>query len=126
MSDTAEIRKARGAFFTPPRISEFLVDWAIRTPTDSVMEPSCGEASFLLAAGRKLSSLGTDCSSVATQLHGIEIHAQSAVNAKEILSLESICADIKVQDFFSCEPSEPYDVVVGNPPYVRYQESKLR
>ena len=46
----ATARKARGAFFTPQPIAAFLVDWAIRRPTDTVFEPSCGEAAFVAEA----------------------------------------------------------------------------
>jgi adenine-specific DNA-methyltransferase len=27
--DTSELRKARGAFFAPPTIADFLADWAV-------------------------------------------------------------------------------------------------
>ena len=48
--------KKRGAFFTPASVSQFLANWAIRAETDKVLEPSCGEASFLVAAcGSRLS-----------------------------------------------------------------------
>jgi hypothetical protein len=51
-------RKARGAFFTPTVVAEYLADWAIRSPSDRVLEPSCGEASFLLAAMKRFRDLG--------------------------------------------------------------------
>ena len=50
----AEQRKARGAFFTPPDISRFMTAWAVRSAEDKVLEPSCGEASFLLPAAQRL------------------------------------------------------------------------
>lgn len=55
--DAADLRKARGAFFTPPAIASFIVDWAVREPTDRVLEPSAGEAEFLVHAVRRMSSL---------------------------------------------------------------------
>ena len=48
--DMPRARKARGAFFTPPAIADFLTRWAIQSPTDRIMDPTCGEAVFLLAA----------------------------------------------------------------------------
>jgi adenine-specific DNA-methyltransferase len=43
-------RKARGAFFTPPAIANFLAAWAVRDdPSAQVLDPSCGESVFLLA-----------------------------------------------------------------------------
>ena len=45
--DSADLRKARGAFFTPDKVARFITDWAIRSAADAVIEPSCGEAVFL-------------------------------------------------------------------------------
>lgn len=60
--DDASLRKARGAFFTPALVSDFLASWAIRSETDRVLEPSCGEASFLLAAAARLRKLKSQTS----------------------------------------------------------------
>ena len=84
--DTSELRKARGAFFTPPEISRYIVEWALRSKTDKVLEPSCGEASFLVEAGRALRDLGKDDLFFANQLHGVEIHEASAAQAKKLLA----------------------------------------
>lgn len=121
MHDSQAHRKARGAFFTPPTISRFIADWALRTPSDTVLEPSCGEASFLLAAADRLKALGNS-SPCARQLHGIELHAPSAQTALELVSSRGFSAKIETGDFFSAEPKPEYDAVLGNPPYIRYQE----
>lgn len=120
--DTLTLRKARGAFFTPPEISQFIANWAVRSPTDAVLEPSCGEASFLLAAGERLRMLGQNQLFWSDQLHGIEIHNRSAKTASTVLQDASLDAAIEVADFFECDsPANLYDAVIGNPPYVRYQ-----
>ncbi len=56
-ADTAEVRKARGAFFTPDAITRYITDWAIRTSRDTVLEPSAGDAAFLVQAVRRLRAL---------------------------------------------------------------------
>ncbi|MDQ0572616.1 adenine-specific DNA-methyltransferase [Variovorax paradoxus] len=122
LQDTALLRKARGAFFTPSEITEFIAEWGIRGVGDRVLEPSCGEAAFLSAAGSTLLRAGqTD--DLARQLHGYEIHAASATTAKAILAENGIGATIGVGDFFETLPKQDslFDVVIGNPPYVRYQ-----
>ena len=122
LQDTALLRKARGAFFTPSEITEFIAEWGIRGVCDRVLEPSCGEAAFLSAAGSTLLRAGqTD--DLAKQLHGYEIHAASAITAKAILAENGIGATIGVGDFFETLPKQDslFDVVIGNPPYVRYQ-----
>ena len=119
--DTNDVKKARGAFFTPPEIASYLVAWAVRTPQDTVFEPSCGEASFLLAAGARLNALGADPPRWGEQLHGIEIFEASARNADALLLDAGFETHIAVGDFFEYEAPVTYDAVVGNPPFVRYQ-----
>lgn len=119
--DTSEQRKARGAFFTPSEISDYLVNWAIRTPDDIVLEPSCGEASFLLCAASRLESLGANRARWHDQLQGVEIFENSAHKAERTLRDAGFDGRVFVGDFFEFEPPTRYDAVVGNPPYVRYQ-----
>ncbi|MEI6559084.1 MAG: N-6 DNA methylase [Rhodospirillaceae bacterium] len=119
MGEGLTVRKARGAFFTPPEITRFISDWAVRTPADAVLEPSCGEAAFLLAAGRRLSELG---GAGAARLHGIEIHEPSAERGRTALRRAGFNAAIGVCDFFDYPPTPGFDAVVGNPPYIRYQQ----
>jgi hypothetical protein len=72
--------KQRSAFFTPAVVSRFLADWAVRSPHDLILEPSCGEAAFLLAAVDALRSRGSDVSG--SQLFGIDIHPESIKTAE--------------------------------------------
>jgi adenine-specific DNA-methyltransferase len=118
----AELRKARGAFFTPPELCDYIVEWAVRSPEDNVLEPSCGEAAFLLSAGARLKSLAVAEGRQAATLHGVELHEESAKAAAAFLDANGHPADIDVGDFFTFEPTPRYDSVVGNPPYVRYQD----
>lgn len=118
----AELRaqKARGAFFTPPQVSQFLVDWAIRGPKDIVLEPSCGDAAFLMPAAARLQQLGA--ASLTNQVHGIDIHAPSVVAAQALLAEQGLSATVTCSDFFDIDPQRRFDAVIGNPPYVRYQD----
>lgn len=112
--DDAALRKARGAFFTPPPVARFLTDWAVRDPGHAVLEPSCGEAVFLHEIGRRGSHTGP--------LVGVEIHPDSAAAAEHSLRAAGIGATIRAADFFGHNEFGRYDAVVGNPPYVRYQD----
>lgn len=116
--DDAASRKARGAFFTPPEITEHLATWAIRSAADRVLEPSAGEAAFLTAAVGRLRSLGCDRPTVA----GVEIHGPSARVASEAVAVAGGIASIMVEDFFLVQPTAAHDVVIGNPPFIRYQD----
>ena len=116
----SESRKARGAFFTPAGIASFLVNWAIRSPADVVLEPSCGEAVFLAAAYQRLSSFASH-SPKAKQLVGLDIHSDAITTAAKALEAISGRAQLSTADFFVISTEPRFDAVVGNPPYVRYQ-----
>lgn len=116
--DTPELRKARGAFFTPPGLCRYVAEWAIRDRHDRVLEPSCGEAAFLVAAAERLRRLGSS----APALFGHELHGESAAAAHGYLARAGHAAEIQVGDFFAATPQATYAAVIGNPPYVRYQQ----
>jgi hypothetical protein len=120
--DTAEARKARGAFFTPQPVAAYLVDWAVRSAADHVLEPSCGEAAFLLNAANRIAGLAATEDGGPGRLDGVELHAQSAERARALLSDAGASGTVVAADFFEVEPTGGYDAVVGNPPYVRYQD----
>lgn len=119
-SDTAELRKARGAFFTPEPVARYITHWGVHHAEDRVLEPSCGEAAFLLSAVERLQGLGAPLSNV--RLHGVELHESSAATARSLLAELGVQAEIATGDFFEVTPTGDYDVVIGNPPYVRYQD----
>ncbi len=109
------IQKQRGAFYTPEPLARFLVDWAVRSPADRVLDPACGDAVFLDIASDRLRSLGHSAGE--DQIVGIEIDS----NAADLSRLSVPTAKIITSDFFShtCDEGE-FDAVVGNPPYIRY------
>ncbi|MGV0742751.1 N-6 DNA methylase [Mycolicibacterium sp. XJ870] len=116
--DSAGARKARGAFFTPPEITRYLTQWAVRSPEDRIFEPSAGEAAFLVEATTRLTELGAD----APQVDGVEIHADSAAQARRMVRAAGGTPRITVRDFFTVTPQPRYTAVIGNPPYIRYQD----
>lgn len=122
--DTAELRKARGAFFTPEPIARYVTEWAVRSPTEDVLEPSCGETAFLLATVEHIARLHASAPAPATAggLDGVELHPESASAAEAMLRQAGVNARVTAGDFFCVEPTGSYDVVVGNPPYIRYQD----
>jgi len=121
--DSAALRKARGAFFTPASVARYVTDWAVRATHERILEPSCGEASFLLAAVDRLTELrGTGDTDQLAALDGIELHEDSARAARGLLRSAGVDANVAVGDFFCVDPTGSYDVVIGNPPYIRYQD----
>lgn len=97
--------KALGAVYTPPRVAAALVRWAVRSPEDTVLDPSCGEGVFLSAARTRLADLGTRT----PRCVGVDIDPATAAISGAICS-----------DFFQWIGTAPqFDVVVGNPPFIR-------
>src|SRR5579862_4610071 len=127
-ADTPVARKERGAFFTPPAIADFLARFAIRS-TDRVLDPTCGEAVFLLAAGDRLKALKADPARIPDQLTGVDLHAPSLAASGELLADAGYGAQLIESDFFKLETPAQFgdelgwhDAIIGNPPFIRYQE----
>lgn len=118
--DTPELRKERGAFFTPSGITEFVANWAIRSARDRVMEPSVGDAAFLIAAVARIAKLRRR-KGAEPEVDGVEIHAHSARVARRRIREAGGRANVRQSDFFDVAPEPVYDAVIGNPPYIRYQ-----
>jgi adenine-specific DNA-methyltransferase len=121
--------KLRGGYYTPAPLSAWLAEWGIRSLTDRVLEPSCGDGNLLLAAAQRLLSLGATRELVGRQLQGVELSSAEAHVARtrltELLS-ETEPEIVQAGDFFGWrDQSEAvdagYDVVIGNPPFIRYQ-----
>lgn len=119
--DSPHARKARGAFFTPDEVTRFISNWAITSASDKVLEPSAGDAAFLVAAVDRLRHLSPD-PGVEPVVEGIEIHEYSARVGRKRVRAAGGKAHVRVSDFFLVDPKPSYDAVIGNPPYVRYQD----
>lgn len=115
-------RKQLGAFYTPPEVARYLASWAIRSRMDRVLEPSCGEAEFLIAAADRLKNAGGCLFNVPLSLTGVEINSTAAESALKRLAAAGVDADIHSGNFFEFPVERKFDAVVGNPPYIRYQQ----
>lgn len=143
-TEEIDYQKLRGGYYTPPVISQFLADWAIRRQSDTILEPSCGDGAILLAAADRLSTLGASPVQISRQLQGIEIDPEEAEKTRVSLSdfgLPQNEINVVAEDFFSfraggnlfsegTDSQRRYDAVIGNPPFIRYQnfpdESRTR
>jgi adenine-specific DNA-methyltransferase len=128
--DPAPLRKARGAFFTPEPIAAYLAAWAVGgNPEARVLDPTCGEAVFLLSAGRELRKAGCAPEVLDEHLFGVELHSDSLDEAMATLESEGLDARLTAGDFFAVPTPAQLgcqlplmDAVIGNPPFVRYQQ----
>lgn len=115
--ESAETAKARGAFYTPPEITEFLSKWAVRSASDWILEPSAGDGAFLGSLSRRIAELSAERS--AGGILAIERDRAEAQKSRAAAPM----AEVRNMDFFDLDPgsSQRFTAVVGNPPYVRYQ-----
>lgn len=124
-------RKSLGAFYSPESLVEPIVAWAVTRADQSVLDPSCGDGIFLETAARRLRDLGASPNRAATLLHGVDINPDAArVTRDRLVSrLRLPFGNVRVASFFSLPAPETLfgppggvDAVIGNPPYIRYQD----
>lgn len=114
--DSTEERKARGAYFTPPALTRFMTEWAIKSSTDRVLEPSCGDGAFLMKAVERLGALKGRAA-----VEAYELHPASAAKATQLLATHDYPGRVVVGDFLASTAAPTFNAVIGNPPYIRYQ-----
>lgn len=120
----ADIRKLRGGYYTPDTLAEFLVGWGLRHNTKRILEPSCGDGNFVLAILRNLEKTP----SLSTKITAIELMPEELIKAQERVirfGCNGTMIDWRRGDFFSeyakLKLSRTYDLIVGNPPFIRFQ-----
>ncbi|HET9211602.1 MAG TPA: N-6 DNA methylase, partial [Thermoanaerobaculia bacterium] len=124
-------RKSLGAFYSPRPLVEPMVAWAVTRPDQKVLDPSCGDGIFLETAARRLRDLGAGPERISALLHAADLNRDAVRITRERLCSElGVSVDnIRADSFFALSPPgdlfgmpEGVDAVIGNPPYIRYQE----
>ncbi|WP_299432217.1 N-6 DNA methylase [uncultured Meiothermus sp.] len=118
---TGEAAKAFGAYYTDATVARLLVRWALRSPHDTLADPSFGGGVFLATASERIQQLGGDAR---RQIFGVELDQEVYGHTATMLdSLYSINRDHLIcGDFFDVQPQRlRLNAVVGNPPFIRYQ-----
>jgi len=118
-------RKALGAFYTSEQVAQFLVWWGIRSGRETILDPCFGGGVFIDSACRRLLALGGN---PREQMYGIEVDARAHASVAPHLEKTHgiLPSHLLRTSFFDIEPEDipPPDVVVGNPPFIRYQKFK--
>ena len=111
-------QKLRGGYYTPKVIREFLVDWALDSDGKTVLEPSCGDGGFLeTILERKPKKIKA--------IVGLELDPLEARKAQTLIKKFENISRIINEDFFKYSlktmKQRKFDIVLGNPPFIRYQ-----
>tara|TARA_R110002049_G_scaffold5204_7_gene36561 strand:+ start:3994 stop:5691 length:1698 start_codon:yes stop_codon:yes gene_type:complete len=117
--------KLRGGYYTPSPIAEFICSWAIHNANDLVLEPSCGDGNFIQAAIERFSELGVNGDDLYGRIKGVELIPEEAQKATSRAATFGLNGDTIVNnDFFSFISNQEgiaYNSIIGNPPFIRYQ-----
>ncbi|KJR40130.1 modification methyltransferase [Candidatus Magnetoovum chiemensis] len=112
INDTTK-EKLRGGFYTPAPIVNFILKWAINGNKHySILEPSCGDGIFL----RQMKENKFEYDKItAIEMESEEVEKIKRIHLKDLKTLNC--------DFyyFCNRTAEKFDLVIGNPPYIRYQ-----
>lgn len=126
-------KKVNGAFFTPAYIADFILDTIHPSYNAKVIDPSCGSGAFLLAIARYYKKTYgksiSDC--ICENIYGSDILDYNIRRCQLLLSLlaisESESISVSQMNLLCCDSlkhkwQEHFDAVVGNPPYVKFQD----
>lgn len=111
--ENATEQKLRGGYYTPPQIASFLLQWGMSGLFHpDILEPSCGDGVFI----EQMQNLNMDF----TSFLGVELDADEADKASTIDLHDT---QIQNRDFheFCLTTNKHFDLVIGNPPFIRYQ-----
>jgi adenine-specific DNA-methyltransferase len=95
------LKNKYGQYFTPEIVANFMVDLADLSANTKILEPACGQGVFLeLLKNRGFS-----------HITAFEIDATLSTNY----------AFVKHESFISSDIKEKFDLIIGNPPYIRWK-----
>jgi adenine-specific DNA-methyltransferase len=112
-------KKLLGRFDTPRPIAQAMTDWAVRSASETILEPSVGGGVFLRSALARLTSLGS--STPLNQLFACDIDSSPCAEA---IAIGVPSKQIHNGDFLEFSPQRKFSAVIGNPPYVSLRRTE--
>lgn len=114
-------QKLRGAYYTPQKLANAMVRLFVSENINTILEPSCGDGVFLNSLSRE---------GLLDKVRRIEAVEIETTEAQKVYDRYKGTPQVKVinQDFFDFYKEtlgkKTYDLILGNPPYIRYQYLK--
>lgn len=126
-------RKVNGAFFTPTYIVDFIIKEVAPENNDKCLDPSCGCGAFLIGLVEYYQkTFNKSVKKIINEnIYGSDILDYNVNRSKIILSLFALLnneiieeSDFNIyhQDSLKAKWSNKFEIVVGNPPYVKFQD----
>lgn len=130
-----EDRETNGAFFTPQIIVDFIIDSIHPSFNAKVIDISCGSGAFLLGILRYFrSTFYKPIVDIVTEnLYGVDLLDYNVRRSKILIMLYGLdngevidekSINVVCGNSLTREWSQKYDAVIGNPPYVKFQDMK--
>lgn len=117
-------QKLRGAYYTPYRVAEKMVEFFQDDPSiHTILEPSCGNGVFVETVQKKR-LLKNGGSMTAIEIEASEVK-KAAQKASPSLDIRLLAMDF-FQYYAANKDQKRFDLILGNPPYIRYQYLKER
>ena len=129
-------KKLNGAFFTPSYIADYIL-YEIQPEEDArIIDPSCGSGAFLLAIVRYMRSKYEKSIKrcIKENVYGADILKYNIKRCKILLSLLALMNGEYISEsdmnLWCCDSLKflfphKFDAVVGNPPYVKFQDMEV-
>lgn len=134
-------RKLNGAFFTPSYIVDYIINEIDPQITDRILDPSCGCGAFLIGILKyfkvKYNITYKEC--LKRNVYGVDILHYNIERTKILITIftlenneiieennfnllikDSIRNDLS--ESFNLPSPNKFDVILGNPPYVKFQD----
>ena len=110
-------KKLRGGYYTPQKLSDYITKLTLKDKM-KILEPSCGDGSFLRSIKKILNNKKYNIE----KIDAIEyIKEESDKSKKLVEDIEN--ANVINDDFYNfyVNCKDRYNLIIGNPPYIRYQ-----
>lgn len=103
--------KERGAFYTPDELAAFMCKKSIKRGTKTILEPSYGDGLFI----KHIQKISTKL-----EIDAVEIDYKTFINSKNFIKNTELINE----NFLCFNARKKYDLIIGNPPFVRTRNLK--
>ncbi|MEE0127296.1 MAG: class I SAM-dependent methyltransferase [Clostridia bacterium] len=110
-------KKLRGGYYTPQKLANYITELTLKNDM-RILEPSCGDGSFLRSIKKMLGHSNYNIEKI-DAVEYIEEEANKSKKVLEDIDNAQVINDDFYNFYVNCK--EKYNLIIGNPPYIRYQ-----